>query len=187
MNAADDAVRRILADGASRCSDPLKKISQSDWSIEEISTDAEAAGALERMMDESVDAAYGSWFTVPGAAFLIVIPRACGLRLTDRFTKEHAEIVDTLERREIVALAEIANILVNAFVTSLAQALDEDLIVSAPTPMLESSRDLLASTLGRRPEPGIAGLVRLSSAALSASLSIVALLEPATAQRLTLR
>lgn len=184
------ALQEVLESGAKLCAAQLERISKAAWESAQFSMDETAEEALERMVGALGDDLYGDWFAAPGSAYLIVIPRACGMRLTNRFTKDHAEMIDMLEQRETIALAEISNIIVNSFVTSLAEALDEDLIVSAPTPMLDCTRDLLVKSLSKHSSPGryaIACLARLGSKALSSELSIIVFLEAATLQRLLAR
>ena len=177
----DGALLRVMEKGGGLCAEQLEKISRAVWSSAELSLNEAAKKTLERMMDTLSTDFYGSWFTASGAAFLIVIPRTCGMRLTNRFTQDHVETIDMLDQRESVALAEIANILVNSFVTALAEILDEDMIVSAPTPMLDCTRDLLIQSLSKHSRPdryAIAGLARLASQAMSSDLSIIMFLEP---------
>jgi hypothetical protein len=187
---SEEELRRVLENGAKHCAGQLEKISGAAWDSAQFSTGETADGALDRMLDSSSGDRYGNLFSVPGGAFLIIIPCACGMRLTNRFTGGHAERIDTIEKRESVALAEIASITVNAFVTALAEALDEALLVSAPTSMVDCARDLLVRSIKKHLRPErleVVCLVRLGSRALSSELSIILFLESETVARLKRR
>ena len=186
----DEGRSRLLApleEGARRCLEQLEKISGEAWKADSLFLEEASGDRLEALLGASMEECHGDWFTMPGAAFLLLFPRNPGQRLINRFTRDHAEPIDTLTKRDSKVLAEIANILVNAFVTPLAQALDEELIVSSPQSLLDTQRELALAVikkLSRPGEPCVFCLARFFSPGRGGKLSVLILLEPETLARL---
>ena len=171
----NNRVRSRLEIAAASCAERLSAIAGPGWSVGDIDADAANQKILEPLLDSSQES-HGSWFSFPGGSMLVMIPYNAGLRLVDHFTRKH-EIVDTLEHREAQVLSEVSCMLANAVAETLSKDLDRALIVSAPSSMLDTQREVALTALEhvRRAGPSaIAGLVRLNgSGALVLSLLVI--------------
>ena len=156
-----------LEQGARLCLAPLSAMGGGPWEASDSLAGEAAARRLQALVEEpTLEDCHGVWLTARSAAFLAFFPRRCALWLTERFTRGHAERIDALVTRDLQGVAEIANIVVNAFIVPLAEALDQDLVLSGPETMLERRHELLARALARRPgleDLGPAGFVRLTN------------------------
>ena len=182
---AAQSLRRHLKTGAALCVERLSAIAGSGWSAGAVAAGAAREDVLEPILNSAREC-HGSWFSFPGGSILVVVPNSAGLRLADRFTREHAEIVDTLDHRDAQVLVEVSCLLVNALAEPLSAVLDRTIIVSAPSTLLDTQREValtaLAGLRGAGPS-AIAGLVSLEGPG-GEVLSLLVLIDPETARRL---
>jgi chemotaxis protein CheY-P-specific phosphatase CheC len=173
--------RSRLETAAASCAERLSAIAGLGWSVGAIDVDCARQEILEPLLDSGQES-HGSWFSFPGGSLLVVIPYNAGLRVVDYFTRKH-EIVDTLEHREAQVLSEVSCILANVVTEALSKDLDKVLIVSAPSSMLDTQREVALTALQhvRRAGPSaIVGLVRLNGPA-PLVLSLLVILDAKTA------
>lgn len=188
MNNLDDpaarGLRPHLKSGAALCVERLSAIAGPGWRAGLVDAGPARVEVIEPLLDDAREC-HGSWFSFPGGSILVVIPYNAGVRMTDRFTRGHAEIVDTLDHREGQVLAEVSSMLVNAFAEPLSAALDCAIIVSAPATVLDTQREVALTAVARLRGEGpsaLAGLVNLEGPG-GAVLSLLVLIDAETARR----
>jgi chemotaxis protein CheY-P-specific phosphatase CheC len=177
-----ERVRSILEQGAQLSLGQLSKITGATWELGEIVVGQASDSALEALLDSTARDCYGSWIGMPQGAFLVMIPQGAGMRMTNLFTKDSAEKMDMLERREPKALAEICNIMVNGFVTQLADAVDKYIIVEAPVMMVDTERQLMVRALSEHAQDkiySVSAVIRLVSQRLSSRVNVAVFLDEA--------
>lgn len=178
---SNDRIRSRLETAAASCAERLSAIAGQGWNVGATFADAANEAILEPLLDNSQES-HGSWFSFPGGSMLVMIPYNAGLRVIDHFTRKH-EIVDTLEHREAQVLSEVSCMLANAVAETLSKDLDKVLIVSAPSSMLDTQREVALTALQhvrRAGSSAIAGIVRLNGPG-SLVLSLLVIIDSKTA------
>ncbi len=181
---------KVFQAGADTCLRQLDKLSEAAWGTEALFLGDASQRQLEAMFAGSLEDCYGNWFWTEAAAFLVLFSRKPGMVVTSRFTRAHSGPVDALANRDAKAVAEVSNILINSFVGALADALERDLIVSAPESMTDSRRELLLRGLHKFPgadKLALSCLARFLSPGLVAEFSVVCLLDEGSVEKLRLK
>jgi len=187
-----DAPRCVLPElraGAAGCAERLSRICRADWSVETLCADAEALPGFGILLEGIAEEHYGSYCTLPGAAFLVIFDRKSGMRVSNRFIGNFSDQFAEMEHLEAATLAEVSNILVNALVAGLSRADPEARLISAPEPLLESTRELLQAAFRRFSaceDIAMACLARLVCPAIHGEAALVILLAPGFVERVVL-
>jgi len=177
---------QLILKGASQCAERLTRICRAAWRVEKVEAGTQAEECFAALCAEVSEDHFGSFLSIPGGAFLVIFDRKSGLRVCTRFAGHFSDKLDLVDRLEPTTLCEVSNILVNALAESLASAGREELMVSAPEPLLEDTRGLLQAALKRVRNPEKLALschARLACPTLSSQAALVILLDADLLQR----
>ena len=147
-----DASRLLAAtirEGLVRCAERLSRVCHAEWRLETLAVGAEALNPFAALLDGVAEDHFGIYCSMPGAAFLVILDRKSGLKISARFLGGISEKVAMLENLEPAALGEVSSMLSNVLADSLAGASDTACLISAPETMLDDTRSLLQNGLKR--------------------------------------
>lgn len=144
-----EALKKVVAEGAAKAVEKLSEATDSKWLVQSVELSVEDGTPFEALLAGVAKDHYGSHFTVAGATFLVMFAGKSGYLVSTAFTREHQDQVESMDKRELRALAEVANIFLNPLIGHLAAACKRPMIVSAPKMQVASQRDLLTTALAR--------------------------------------
>lgn len=144
-----EALLRVIESGIDRSTERLAKLSKTDWDINTVSLSAGTSNEFQVLFEADKKEYYGTFFTIPGGAFVVQFPIEAGHNLAKAFVKDSGAKVKSVENLEQTALAESANILVNAVADALADASDLGFFLSPPEMVKGSKTDIMDAVLKR--------------------------------------
>lgn len=190
MNAdpGEEALLRLIEDGVSSSATALAEVSKTNWTTQTVSINADGVESIRSRMASDPKSYYGSYVSMPGATFLMMVPQDRGASLAKAFLGERSVRHGASAPREAECISEIANIVVHAIVNSLAGACDEPFFLSAPQMVLDKKSSLLSVALEKLQSTGesyaVMAYVHLSSDKLSSDCTVLLFLSAAFHERL---
>jgi hypothetical protein len=187
---AEKSLFTLIEEGVSASADALAVVSHTKWTTQTTSIDMDGAGSVKsvqaRLSKDQTDQ-YGAFLSMPGAVFLLMLPKKDGPGLARAFLGGKSRTGAPVPREE-VCVAEIANIVVNTIVNTIANACDDSFILSAPTMILAKKEPLLKLAVDELEAAGetyaIMTYVSMASETLSSDCAIMLLLSPACRGRI---
>jgi len=187
---AEKILLDLIEAGVSASADSLAAVSHTTWTTQSQSISTEGPGTVEGLRAKLAgDAAehYGAFLSMPGAVFLLMLPKKGGPDLARAFLGGRTRGPGT-NVREGVCIAEIANVVVNSIANTMADACDAAFLLSAPTMVLGSKESFLTMAMDELKAAGettaIMTYVSMSSLALSSDCTVLILLSPACRGRI---
>ena len=181
---ADKKLLALIEEGVSASADALAAVSRTNWTTQTTSIDMAGSGSVKsvqaRLAKDQTDQ-YGAFLSMPGAIFLLMLPKKDGAGLARAFLGGRSR-PGTAAPREEVCVAEIANVVINAIANAMANACDDSFILSAPTMILAKKEPLLKLAVDELEAGGetyaIMTYVAMASETLSSDCTIMLLLSP---------
>lgn len=133
----------MLKPCADSMAEVLARATRTPWTVADLAVGEAAGGRAGELCGDPHGDTYGVWLRWEGLRFLTLFPRKTGLMVTDLFTRPYADAADVVNKREIKALAEVANMAVNGFLKLLNTAVPHRQPVSAPEAAVDSVQELL--------------------------------------------
>ncbi|MEK7388497.1 MAG: hypothetical protein AAB036_02240 [Elusimicrobiota bacterium] len=184
----EESLLRLIEDGVSESANSLAAVSRTNWTTQTVSINADGVGSIRTRMMSDTKSYYGSYVTMPGAAFLMMVPQDRGAALAKAFLGERSVRTGTTVPRESECISEISNVVVHAIVNSLANACKESFFLSAPQMVLDKKSNLLTIALDKLQNTGesyaVMAYVHLSSDKLSSDCTVLLFLSPSFHDRL---
>lgn len=149
---AQAALTAVVSAGARSCAAKLGEVTFQAWSVEGVTLSLDEAGPFADLLASIADDHYGAHLSFPGGGFLVLCAGKSGYLIATAFTRDVQDRVESMHKREIHALGEVSNIMLNPMLGHLAKAWGTSLIISAPKTGLASQRDHLAKALARYQE-----------------------------------
>lgn len=174
-----DALAALVSEAAALTAAKLAEATREKWRVDSVAFGVEDGAAFEPLLASIAKDHYGSRFTVPGAAFVVIFGGKSGYLASTAFTRDHQDQLESLEKRELRTLAELANVILNPLVGRFAEGWKRPLILSSPEMRVASPRELITSALGRfEAEEKLAAtaLIKLSSPDLFSDCAIAVFL-----------
>jgi chemotaxis protein CheY-P-specific phosphatase CheC len=188
---SEKALLDIIADGVSASANSLAAASHTNWVTQTLSITANKNGSVESLQARLAgkkDDHYGAFMSMPGAVFLLMMPKNRAAGLAKAFLSGNKPRPGSTLPREGVCVAEIANIVVNAIANTIADACGATFLLSAPMMILADKELLLKKAMEELKTSGetfaIMAYVSMSSEALSSDCTVVVLLSPACRSRI---
>jgi hypothetical protein len=150
---AGEELTSVVAEGIGRSAARLAEITHDPWRVLSVAMSRDEAGSFADAHAAVADDHYGSHFTFPGGSLLVLFSGKTGYLVTTAFTREVRDRVESLPKRESIALGEVANVMLNPLIGHLAKSWGRRLIISAPETRIASPRDHLTHALSRYREP----------------------------------
>ena len=141
------ALTAVVAAGAADGAVKLEEFTHHPWSVDSVTLSLDEAGPFAELMAGVAADTYGSAITFPGGSFLLLYSGKSGYLISSAFTRDFQDRVEGMAKREVLALGEASNILINPLVGRLAKAWGISLIISAPKTAISSRRDHLTRAL----------------------------------------
>lgn len=186
-DAGKSALTAVVAAGAEECAAKLADFTHHPWSVESVTLSLDEAGPFAELMSGVAADTYGSSITFPGGSFLLLYSGKSGYLISSAFTRDFQDRVEGMAKREVLALGEASNILINPLVGRLAKAWGTSLIISAPKTAISSRRDHLTRALDSCKVGGnlVATLaVKLASTQLFSECHLLLFLDAALVEKL---
>jgi hypothetical protein len=146
---AAQALTAAVEAGAEASAKRLSEATHDSWRVAGVALAVEDEGPFASEHASVAADHYGSHFTFPGGSFLVLFTGKSGYLITTAYTRDHQDAVENMDKREAVVLGEVANILLNPLVGSLAESWKMRLIISAPKTKISSPREHLAAAVER--------------------------------------
>lgn len=188
---AEGNLLSLIEEGVSASADSLAAVSHTKWETQTLSIRADETGNAENVharLAGDPSEHYGAVVTMPGAVFLLMLPKKDGAGLAEAFLSGRKRRPGAALPRESVCVAEIANIVINAIANTLANACDDSVVLSAPAMILGKKETLLKLAMDELKATGetfaIMTYVSMSSSTLSSDCTVLLLLSPACRGRI---
>lgn len=144
-----DALKALVAGGGAKAAEKLAEATGEKWLVDKVELSIEDDAAFAPLLASVTKDHYGSHFSIPGAGIVVMFPGKSGYLVSTAFTRDHQDQVESMDKRELKALAEVSNIFLNPLVGHLAAAWKRPIILSAPKMEVASQRDLVSAALSR--------------------------------------
>ena len=177
----------IVAAGAEECAAKLADFTHHPWSVESVTLSLDEAGPFAALMEGVAADTYGCTITFPGGSFLLLYSGKSGYLISSAFTRDFQDRVEGMSKREVLALGEASNILINPLVGRLAKAWGASLIISSPKTAISSRRDHLTRALeSSKKGSGLAATfaVKLASTQLFSECHLLLFLDAAMVEKI---
>jgi hypothetical protein len=177
-----EALKALVSEGASLSAGKLTELTGCEWVLDKVELSIEDGAPFDRLLAGIARDHYGSHFSIDGATFLVMFSGKSGYLVSTSFTRDHQDLLESMDKRELRTLAEAANIFLNPMIGHFAQAWKKPIIVSAPRMQVSSQRDLLATALQSfkdRDRLSCSFLIRLASPNLFSDCMIAIFLHEA--------
>ena len=180
---AEKNLLSLIEEGVSASADALADVSHTTWATQTMSITTDGTKSVKNVQarlakDEAEQ--YGAFLSMPGAVFLLMLPKKDGPGLAQAFMGKSRP--GTTPPREEVCVAEIANVVINTIANTLANACDDSFLLSAPTMILAKKEPLLKLAVDELEAGGetyaIMTYVSMSSDTLSSDCTVMLLLSP---------
>ena len=186
---AEKNLLNLIEEGVSASADSLASVSHTKWATQTVSISMAEPGGVKniqaRLAGDKTEH-YGAFMSMPGAVFLLMLPKKDGPDLAAAFLSGRAP--GAAAPREGVCVSEIANIVINAIANTLANACDDSFILSAPTMILGQKVALMKLAQDELENAGetsaIMTYVSMSSRTLSSDCTVLLMLGPACRGRI---
>ena len=179
---AEKALLTLIGDGVSASADTLAEVSHTTWETQTVSINTDTLESLQTRFAADPDDHYGAFLTTPGAVFTLIFQKQSGPRLAKAFLSKASRSSNARAPRDEECLAEVANIVINAVVNTIANAVDESFLLSAPEVVLGSKSVLLKIALVKLQTAGdkhaILTYVHMASEALSSDCAVLIFMSP---------
>jgi chemotaxis protein CheY-P-specific phosphatase CheC len=179
----------LIAEGVYTSAATLADVSHTTWSAQTGSISTEDAGSLksvEARLAEDKTEHYGAYLSMPGAVFLLMLPKKDAPDLSKAFLGGRRS--GTSAPPDAVCIAEIANIIINTIASTLADACDDSFILTAPTMILGNKTVLMklaAEKLATEGEPAaIMTFISMASQTLASDCTVLLMLSPSVQNRI---
>jgi len=179
-----EALRALVAEGGAKAAEKLGEATGEKWVIESVALSVEDDAVFEPLLAGIAKDHYGSHFSIPGAGIVVMFPGKSGYLVSTAFTRDHQDQVESMDKRELKSLAEIANIFLNPLIGHLAAAWRRTVILSAPKMEVASQRDLVTAALARfqdKEKLAASLLIKLSSPNLFSQCAVAIFLDSSLA------
>ena len=181
--AAEKALLALIGDGVSASADSMAAVSHTAWVTRTVSINADTIENISARFALEPDDHYGAFLSMPGAVFTLIFPKQSGPRLAQAFLSTTDRSPHARVPRDEECLAEVANIVINAIVNTMADAIDESFMLSAPEMALGRKSSLLKIALDKLKTAGdkhaILTYVNMASEALSSDCAVLIFMSPA--------
>jgi hypothetical protein len=186
---AGDRLTSVVAEGVRGSASRLAELTNDPWRVLSVDLSEDEAGPFAEAHASVASDHYGSHFTFEGGSFLVLFSGKTGYRVTNAFTREVQDRVESIPKRESVALGEISNVMLNPLIGHLAKSWGRRLIISAPETKIGSPRDQLTRALARYGSDRLAAtfFAHLDSPKLSSECRIMLFLEKDLIERISAR
>lgn len=176
-------VRAVVREGADASARRLAEITYEEWTVDAVQS-GESEEAFADVLAHVAADTYGSHLSFPGGSFLLLYSGKSAYLIATAFTRDFQDRVESLPKRDALALSEVSNILLNPMMGRLAKAAGAALIISAPKTGIASKRDHFIQAVARYKDAGsfpVVVRVKLASARLNSSCLMLLFLDPAAA------
>ncbi|MFA6003632.1 MAG: hypothetical protein WC881_06150 [Elusimicrobiota bacterium] len=178
---AHQTLLKLLERGVEQSAKRLGRLSFSTWRLDTVSLSQGASTAADELLGLSEDQHFGTFLGIPGGGFLLMFPPKSGNLVINRFTLYSSETVDSMEQREPKVLAEVSNIIINAMVDVFADTCGQAILLSAPTPLQGTKKDILRQAREKFPAAGRPAwicYVRLKTPTFASDCDLLAFMDP---------
>ena len=180
--AGEESLLRVIEEGVSASATALGEVSKTNWLTQTVSINADGVESMRSRMAADQETYYGSYLSMPGAVFMLIVPQKRGATLARAFLGERSKRPGASAPPEADCIAEISNIVIHAIVNSLANACDEPFLISAPQMLVDKKSALLAAAVDKLKDSGesyaVMAYVHLSSEKLSSDCTVLLFLSP---------
>lgn len=177
---AHQTLLKLLERGVEQSAKRLGRLSFSTWRLDTVSLSQGSSSALDELVGVSEDQHFGTFLGIPGGGFLVIFPPKSGNLVINRFTLYSAETVDVMEQRESKVLAEVSNIIINAMVDVFADTCGQAILLSAPTPLQGTKKELLNQARAKFPSagnPAWVSYIRLKTPTFASDCDLLAFMD----------
>jgi hypothetical protein len=143
------ALTGIVAAGVESSAAKFAEATHDAWRVVDVSSSPDATGPFVDRHAASPADHYGCHFTFPGGSFLVLYSGKSGRLVTTAFTRDFPDRVENMAKRDLAAVSELSNIMLNPLIGHLAKSWGVRLIISAPKTSVASPRDHLTRALER--------------------------------------
>lgn len=170
---------QVIGAGVDSASARLEKLSKTTWTMQTVSVrQLDPSEFVASLTGDRVEG-FGVAFSAADSRFVVFLSNASATAICRAFLGKSYKLA--LERE---AIAEVSNILVNAMIDEVGNALKTPLLLSAPRVVEGSRAQIMSNVLdsfltGGRPSP-IVSQVHMMAEGLSADCSVVLLMSSAT-------
>lgn len=170
---------QVIGAGLDAASARLEKLSRTRWAMQTVSVRQLGPEELSAALSSDHGEGFGVLFSAGDSRFVVFFSAASATAICRAFLgKAYAAAA------ERDAIAEVSNIVVNAMIDEVGNALNEPLLLSAPR-VVEGERSAIMGRVlesfrsGSRPRP-VVSQVHMTAEGLSADCSVVLMMSSAT-------
>ena len=187
-SSTQDELFKLIETGVFGSAERLAKMSGTKWQMQSVSVKMGSTEKPNLVKDTDEEEYLGSYFSMQGGFFLVIFSNKSGARVADIFLHRGTKDGESVMERQQMALAEIANVMVNAIVAALADACEAVLFVSAPESLRGKKETIVTEALARQKNPisgyVISTSVHMVSPALASHCTVIFQLDARLMQRL---
>ncbi len=180
-DAGEESLLRVIEEGVSASATALGEVSKTTWLTQTVSINADGVDNMRSRMAADHETYYGSYLSMPGAVFMLIVPAKRGATLARAFLGDRSKRPGGPLPPDADCIAEISNIVIHAIVNSLANACDEPFLISAPQMLVDKKPALLTAAvdkLNNGENYAVMAYVHLSSEKLSSDCTVLLFLSP---------
>lgn len=178
----DKPLLALIERGVAASADALAEVSGVTWQTQTASITAGGVESVRGKFQVTKPQYYGAYLSMPGAVFVLMLPKDEGLPLAKAFLGDRGIRPGTPVPKESECVAEIANIVVHAVANHIADACDKAFLLSAPQMVTGLKADLLEVALDKLAMVGeayaVMTYVHMSSKSLSSDCTLLMFLTP---------
>jgi hypothetical protein len=174
------ALTKLFGDAGQKCAESLAKATENPWRTAGVAMSVERPNPFALELSGAAKDQYGSHFSIPGGAILVLFPSNSGYFVAAAYTRHHEESFQKMTDVVLKSLAELANIFLNPLVGHIAKAWKKPMIISSPQMQIGSQKDLLAAALSRlkdRSKLAASFRIDLASEPLMSECSVLVFIE----------
>lgn len=183
MSDAPPGLVRVIGSSLDSASERLAKLSKTKWQMQTVSLRHFGSSEYSEFVTKDSQEGFGVLFTVPGVSFVVFFSAKSATAVCRAFLGPAYKVAGERE-----AIAEIANIVINAVADAIGDAIQDMLLLSAPL-VVEGERSavmlraLESFRSGGVPSP-VVSQVHMSAESLSADCVMILLMTSAVRARL---
>ena len=177
----------IFERGAARSTKKLAALSGSEWAVHIVSIDVGSGARFRSIMARDEREHLGVYFSSSGERYLVLFSENSGKAVLDAYAHDHAWAASrrNVPRMQDLALAEIANVIINGLSGELADRQGMTRIISAPKTVRGPKLDVFNEAFSDLPAIGeesmVDVMIHISSPALDADCTLMLRLDSLSA------